>query len=50
MAFQWLGLGAFTAKTQVWSLVRDLRFHKLQPEKKKKKSVVAEGAFFYPWP
>ena len=37
MEFPWLGLGAFTAKTQVQSLVRELRSHKLCSQKKKKK-------------
>ena len=39
---QWLGLGAFTAGTQVQSLVGELRSHKLRGASKEKKSCVLE--------
>ena len=35
---QWLRLCAFTTMAWVQSLVRELRFHMVQPKKKKKKS------------
>ena len=36
-AVQWLGLGNFTARARVQSLVRELRSHKLSGMAKKKK-------------
>lgn len=37
LAVQWLGLNAFTVGVEVWSLVRDLKCHKLCVGAKKKK-------------
>ena len=39
LAVQWLGLGAFTARAQVQSLVEELRSHKPPGQERKKKVV-----------
>lgn len=39
---QWLGLGTFTARARIWSLVRELKSNKpLRPAKKKKKKMMS---------
>ena len=36
LVVQWLGLGAFTARARVQSLVRELRYHELHNAAKKR--------------